>query len=245
MTAARFKPAVLALLISAVSCAVHAQGSSAGGRLSCIAAEKDAEGEWIATRDLNVSDGTATATRDRYEWRSANSLSFGPGMTLKWELDYDWPREEAARKTVREDRVAAILHFRFDAQAIGKPLKKPERSWIHFYRSTDPEERFSVSTSSLTSIMFWDKFDNGDLSTKAVVPLDHLLAFGTGFDTLVWNIRTAPDQFGATQAPAKGVIPIASLRGKVAKIPKLRLMLDKKSANFGSECHAPIMMTSG
>ncbi|HLM52243.1 MAG TPA: hypothetical protein VK325_01290 [Pseudoxanthomonas sp.] len=150
---------------------------------------------------------------------------------MKWIISYYWPTQAAAQEAIPEDEVTVMLNFWHDARYVDAPLKKPERTWIHLYRSVKPEEEFWSTTTSLTGVMLWDQFNNGNLSTKAVIPLDHLLAFGTGFDMLVWNIRTEPNQFGRTHVLAKDVIPIAAMRGKISEIPKLRRMLDKKAAN--------------
>ena len=97
-----------------------------------------------------------------------------------------------------------------------------------------------MTETSLINIMFWQQRKDGDLNTKAVIRLSNALAFGTGYDSLVWNIRSAPNEFGGTQVAAKGVFPISAIRGKVKKIHKLRRMLDKKAKNFRSECEFPI-----
>jgi hypothetical protein len=248
MIAARIANVLLAIVISAVSCPVQAQESPGGRYLSCLVVEEDAEGEWIASRDLTERNGAVSSSRDSYEWRSKERIQFGPGMTLKWDINYDWPAQATAQataqKTVSEDQVAVSLHFWFDAQVAGRTLKKPERTWIHLYRSANSEAKFSSTDTSLINLMLWQQFNNGNLSSKAVIPLDHVLAFGTGFDALVWNIRTEPNEFGGTQAVAKGLIPIAAMRGKVSNIPKLRRLLDKKAANFRTECDVPSVITT-
>ncbi len=219
---------------------VQAQGVN----LSCVVAEEDAGGEWVASRSLTVNNGVATSsTSDTYQWQPKESILFDPGMSLKLVISYHWPAQATAQKTVPEDDVAVIISFWFDAKQIDRPLKNPQRSWIHLYRSSRPEHVFSPTSTSLTNMMLWNQFSNGNLSSKAVIPLDDLLAFGKGFDALVWNIRGQPNEFGGTQVIAKGVIPIAVMRDKVSKIPKLRRMLDKKMANFQDECRAPIMMS--
>ncbi len=243
-TTARIRNLLIAIAVSAVLHPVQAQVSSSGLYRGCIVAEEDDEGEWIASRGITESNGSVSSTRDSYEWRPKKTIQFGPGMTLKWGFDYIWSAEAKAQKSVPEDEVFVSMRFWFDAQEIGRPLNNPQRTWIHLYRSANPEDKFSFTDTSLTSVMLWQQHKNGNLSTNADVPLDNLLAFGTGFETLVWNIRSEPNEYGGTHALASGVIPIAAMRGKVSKIPKLRRMLDKKAENFRVECHVPAVMSS-
>lgn len=220
--------------------------AQAGAMLSCVVAEEDANGKWVASRDLTVGNGVIHATRDDYEWRPKAAIAFGPGMTMRWNLSY-WPAQTAGRNqaglrgTPPAGDVLVSLDFWFDAQKTDSPPRNPQRSWIHLYRSSNPEHAFSPSDTSLTSIMFWQQNTNGNLDTKAVIPLDALLAYGTGFDTLVWNIRSDPNDYGGTHALAKGLLPIAAMRGKLADIPRLRRLLDKKQAAFATECDFPPM----
>jgi hypothetical protein len=232
----------LAIVILPITYSVQAQQNNRD--FSCIVSEQDNEGEWIASRNITESNGSVSAGRDTYEWLPKEKISFGPGATLKWYISYYWPADAKAQKVIPENEVVVSLNFRYDAKLAGASLNKPDRTWIHFYRSNNPEDSFSFSATSLTDVMFWNQSRNGDLDTKAVVPLDHLLAFGTSFDALVWNIRTQPDvNSGGTRAIAKGIFPIAKLRGKVSKILKLRRLLDKQAANFRKECDVPIVVT--
>jgi hypothetical protein len=237
--ASRIKILAVGTAIAFFSCHVHSQEFPGSRYLSCLVVEEAADGEWIASRELTETNGSVSASGDRYRWRPKQPIQFGAGMTLKWDIAYRWPAGEKAQISVPENDVAVSLHFWYSAKDMDAPVDMPERSWIHLYRSANPDERFTSSTTSLTGIMFWHQFNNGNLSTKAVIPLDHVLAFGTGYDTLVWNIRTEPNPFGGTHALAKGTIPVAAMRDKISDIPKLRRMLDKKAKNFRTECPVP------
>ncbi|MGE8451750.1 MAG: hypothetical protein ACN6OP_14220, partial [Pseudomonadales bacterium] len=59
---------------------------------------------------------------------------------------------------------------------------------------------------------------------------------------LVWNIRRGPDPLGVTESEFAGALPVLAMRGKMARVPQLRVALDRKAANFRSECKAPIMV---
>ncbi len=241
ITLLRVHPLLIVAGIAAVPCAAAAQDAGREIQLSCIVAEKDAEGEWVGTRSLTQRDGEVRAGRDSYEWRPRQSTEIAPGISLKWDIGYDWPADEKTQRSAPEDRIAVTLNFRFDAAKIGEPLKNPQRTWLHLYRSGNADEKFSFTATSMMSVMLWHQFNNGNLSTKALVPLDHLLAFGTGFDTLAWNIRGAPDAYGSTYVLAKGTIPVAVMRGKAGEIPRLRRLLDRKQANHRTECLPPVM----
>jgi len=132
------------------------------------------------------------------------------------------------------------MDFRFDAKEIGQEPKDPGHTWIHLYRSEDPNKQFSVYSTSLTGSMDWNRLRNGNLGGRAFLSLDTLLAYGTGLEKLVWQIRGAPNALGVTESYAKGVLPIATMRGKLAKILKLRAELDRKAGKFRSECKLPI-----
>ncbi|MEH6422061.1 hypothetical protein [Pseudomonas sp. CGJS7] len=237
MIAARIKNLLVAIVVSAGSCSAQAEESGSKFRSRCLVTEKDAEGAWSASRNLLVRNGVVSSAIDSYEWRAKESATFAPGATLKWGVGYDWSSQEALQKAIPEDRVLVILNFWYDAERVDTPMKRPDNSWIHLYRSANPEERFSSNTTSLTGVMSWSQFNNGNVSATAVIELDHFLAFGAGFDKLVWNIRTAPDEIGATYALAKGVVPVSTMRNKVSQISKLRRVLDKKAANFQAECN--------
>ena len=91
--------------------------------------------------------------------------------------------------------------------------------------------------------MWWDKFSSGKVSGKAAIPLDHLLAFGQGYDVLAWDIQSAPDRFGATQILARGMLPISAMRNRKEAILKLRKLLDKKAVRYKKECDFPITVS--
>ena len=134
------------------------------------------------------------------------------------------------------------MEFRFNAKEIGQPLKDPGHTWIHLYRSADPARQFSVHSTSLTNTMDWTRLQDGSLYGRALLSLDTVLAFGTDLDALVWNIRRGPDPLGVTQSEFAGALPVSAMRGKMARVPQLRVALDRKAANFRSECKAPIMV---
>ncbi len=164
-------------------------------------------------------------------------------MASSWTLNYYCPQDATRQKVVPEAEVVVVMNFRFDAKEIGQALKDPGHTWIHLYRSEDSNEQFSVYSTSLTGNMDWNRLRNGNLGGRAFLSLDTLLAYGTGLEKLVWNIRGTPDDLGVTESHAKGVLPIATMRGKLAKIPRLRAELDRKAGKFRSECKPPIVVS--
>lgn len=226
----------LAIALCAAALPAAAQASSPA--LFCSVWTEESDGTWSASRQVDGATG-ATASRDTYKW-SSKDTPFGTGMTSSWTLNYDWPKDATRQKVVPEAEVVVIMNFRFDAQEIGRELKDPGHTWIHLYRSEDPNKQFSVYSTSLTDKMDWNRLHNGNLGGRALLSLDTLLAYGTGLEKLVWNIRGAPDDVGVTESHAEGVLPIATMRGKLAKIPKLRAELDRKAGKFRSECNPPI-----
>lgn len=202
---------------------------------ACSVYQESVEGTWRASRNIVEANGSATATPDIYEWQPNEAITFGPGMRLRWDIVYNWPADIGPRGNVPETEIMLDMHFAFDAQN-GGAFKKPDRSWLHFYRSVDTEKGRHILATSLSTMTLWHQYGAQRLSTRAIISLDDLLAFGTGHDTLAWDIRSPPDMFGGTKMIAKGYLPIGPMRGKVADILKLRKLLDKKAANFHKQC---------
>lgn len=227
--------------IALCAAALPALAQSSGPALFCSFGMDEADGAWTVSRQVDGATG-ATASRDTYQWTS-NSTPFGTGMTSTWSLSYYWPVDATRQKVVPEAEVVVVMNFRFDAKEIGQQLKDPKHTWIHLYRSEDPSKQFSVYSTSLTTNMDWNRFRDGNLGGRAFLSLDTLLAYGTGLEKLVWNIRGAPNAMGVTESYFKGVLPIATMRGKLAKIPKLRAELDRKAGKFRSECNPPIAVS--
>ena len=210
---------------------------------SCMVDQETADGRWFASTMVDASKGSAAPSNEMYEWTPNETASFGPGQTFTWGLSYRWPKDALAQKAVPETDVVVSLKFRFDAKEIGQPLKKPSHVDIHLYRSSDPERRFSSSSISLTGPLDADLLANGNVSARALLSLDDLLAYGTGLNTLVWNIRApGPNPYAGTDVFFKGTVPVGAMRDKVTMIPKLRRLLARKAANFRNECTVPTMI---
>lgn len=226
-------------LIAVLPLPVTAQSSPNDVWRACIVAQETPEGTWVASRQVSDGNGQIKSSRDEYEWQPSNTLNFGPGMTLKWDMRYYWQPDIATQRSIPEQEIIVTLNFRFEPQAGNGPPRKPQRTWLHLYRTANVDSDRLATQPSLIDMMLWDQFNNGSVGGKAVISLGDLLAFGTGFDTLVWNIRSAPNEFGATNRLAKGVFPVAALRNKVGKIQELRRLLDRKATKFRTECELP------
>lgn len=216
-----------------------------GAQRTCIVVEDDANGSWTASRHVNAETGAPTAFSERYEWKPNEKIPFGQGMTMNWSLSYTWPKGSTAQTRILDDEILLDMGFWFDAKEIGKPLKAPSRTGMHLYRHGDPQKQFSFTSISMTTGMLWSRYNNGNVSTRAIMPLGDVLAFGTGMDTLVWNIRGEPDELGRTFAEFRGTLPVAMMRDKGARIPDLRRKLDRKAKRFRTECHVPMVMVEG
>lgn len=219
---------------------------SSGPRLTCNVEEKGVDGRWLATRYVSESTGAAVGMSESYTWTPADKAFFAPGATFSWSLSYEIrPGAGDAVKAVAERDVVVDMDFWFDAQQAGMPMRASKDAALHLYRSSDPQKEFRSSSTSLTTSLLWSEHDNGNVGARVSMPLDSVLAFGTGLDTLVWNMRTAPNSLGGTSAIVAGTMPVVALRNKVGAIPKLRRALDRKAANFRKECQMPITMVGG
>lgn len=231
------------IVLLALSGPLQAQFS---GRLNCDVDEQNVDGRWIASRYLTVDKGVIVAAQDKFDWKPNASAQSDRGMAMTWDLSY-WPMQAADRRpaglrdAVPENEVVVGLHFRFATPTTGESPSFPRRSRFHLYRSANPQQVFIDHDTSLANQVSWEPFAGGNWSGKALFPLDALLAFGTGHDTLVWNIRGRPDDLGNTRALYEGLLRIAAMRGKLADIPGLRRLLDRKQAAFATECHVPPM----
>jgi hypothetical protein len=211
---------------------------------SCSAYNVNAEGTWRASRSVVETNGPATATRDTYEWQPTDVIQFADGGKFNWEIVYYWPTNIGPQVNIPETEIMIDMHFAFEARN-GATLKKPQSSWLHFYRSADTGKKRHPLATSLSVMTLWHQYGSHRLSTRAILSLDDLLAFGTGHDSLRWEIRLPPDVSGVTNMVAKGHVPIAAMRGKAAEILKLRTLLDKKAANFRKQCQlAPLVPVS-
>jgi hypothetical protein len=237
----------LSSMVAAVGQGANAQNRELPIQRSCLVVIESEEGEWVGSRDVSELNGEVSASRDSYEWRPKERIEFAPGMTLKWFLSYRSRANADDKKEIPDSEVLVFLNFWMEAQEGDQDLRKPEPGFLHIYRSTDPQTRFSVDDVSLTTRMFWHQFGARKLTGKGVVELDDMLSFGSGFDRLVWNVRSVPRPLGGTYSYAEGVLPVAKMRGKTLQFRKLRKLLDKKEKNFREECHVPIAvpMTSG
>lgn len=211
------------------------QISSDSGPYSCSIYQTALEGTWRASRDIAMTGRVAKSTRDTYEWESNEIVQFADGMKLRWSVVYYWPTDIASQRNISETEMMVDMHFAFEAKN-GATFKKPERSWLNFYRSADTGRDRHALATSLSTMTLWHQYGSQRLSTRAILSLDDLLAFGTGHDSLRWEIRSPPDAFGRMDMVAKGHLPIAAMRGKGAEILRLRKLLDKKAANFRKQC---------
>jgi hypothetical protein len=238
------KPLLAAGVVAALPQAVMAQPSPHGLDLGCIVTLETDEGEWVASRGLTAVDGKVVPGRDSYDWKPNERTTSGAGMTMRWGLSYDWPTNIGNQARIAEQDVVVLIWFRFEPEPGQEKPRNPQRNLLHLYRSTDPSQERASFHTSMSSIMLWHQFRDGLLQTKAVIPLDHLLAFGQGFDQLVWNIRSEPDSVsGGSARLAAGVLSVAAMRGKIDAIPKLRRALDRKAADYRKQCHPVLTVT--
>jgi hypothetical protein len=232
---------LLGAMLLTLSLPIKAQSNPVNADRRCFVSQDQEDGYWTASRNVSVSGGLPIAGSEHHSWEPKASIEFGPVMTLKWIASYYRPRGTPAKSKVSEDDIMIDLFFTIKPQEGGQSTGKPQRSWLHFYRSTSLEKDLLFKAPSLSDIMFWTHWNSGEMSAKATFPLDDLLAFGAGFDALIWNIRSAPNEFGGTRILAKGMFPIATMKNQVPNLTKLSRLLDKKMTKFRQDCN-PLAM---
>lgn len=205
---------------------------------SCLVSIDTGDGEWTASRHLTVRGSEVETSRDSFQWKPREAIVIDADSSLQWELNYYWPKKVTDNKAIEDSDVSVLLYFDFKVSKEHGEPRKPDQTWLHVYRSTNADER-RLAPTSMSSRMWWDKF-NGSVSGKASMPLDHLLAFGQGFDTLAWEIQSAPNELGTTQKLAKGTLPIVAMRDRTDAIFKLRKMLDQREKRYVQECDIPL-----
>jgi hypothetical protein len=213
-----------------------AQTSATNPLWSCDIYEESASGAWSASRNVQEVNGAVVPSRDTYVWVPKAKIDFGPGMTLSYDLTYHWPKDVRNQSAIALTDMMVKLRFAFEPQAGQQATREPKRSWLHFYRSSDPTRQQSFTAASLVNAMFWSNNWSGPQTAEATLTLDELLPFGTGYDSLVWNIRSSPDETGGSSVWAKGLFPISTLRDKAKDIMRLRRALNQKSARFKTQC---------
>jgi hypothetical protein len=214
----------------------YAQNATTTPYWSCDVYEETPSGAWSASRDIQEVNGVIEPTRDTYSWEPREKVNFGPGMTLSYHLTYYWPKDVRNQSTIPLNDILVKLRFAFEPQAGQQANREPKRTWLHFYRSSDPARQQSFTAASLVNAMFWSNNWTGPQTVEATLTLDELLPFGTGYDSLVWNIRSSPNEFGGSSVWAKGLFPISALRDKTKDIVRLRRALNQKAARFKTQC---------
>lgn len=86
--------------------------------------------------------------------------------------------------------VMVDITFRLDAAEIAHELDLPPVSLLHLYRKWPGARDPGSSAASLVNQMFWDKFANGNASSRVVIVTEDLIAFGSGPEELAWAMRS-------------------------------------------------------
>jgi hypothetical protein len=223
-------------IVGALFASVLEPAHAAPPTLYCIVSQDDDDGVWVASRSVTERDGAFEVSRDTYEWQPHERIEFAPGMTLGWSLNYFWPVAAGNQPNIPPEEVTVDLTFRFDRAKIGRDLKRPDRTWLHLYRSWSASNGPSATASSLSDMMLWSADRDGNLSGRSVLTYDTLMAFGTSRNALAWSIRAGPDASEGVLGRTWDQLPIADLRGKIDQIPRLRKSLDRHAANFRKNC---------
>lgn len=236
------KPLLTALCIAACTTPLAALGQSATDNPPvryCSASISDADGEWQADRAVGFTDGKPATLYETYSWEPATREELEEGLTLRTSFSVRALSAEPLPKTFAAKDTAISLDFFIRPKTPGEEFHDPGYLFLHFYRETDPGERQSVFDTSLVTRMLTTRFNNGNFSMKAAFPINDVLAFGQGYDTLVWNVRGEVNQLGGTTSHVEGALAIGAIRSRLAQIPKLRRALDRKAARFAQECEVP------
>ena len=203
---------------------------------SCHVEIEDAAGAWHVDRKLDPRDGTPLREYDEYEWSPGAPEELPENVTLKTSLSVRARVAESLPKVFAGSDTAIDMSFYARPRTEGEKPNDPGYFYLHFYRSSDPSDRKSVFDTSLTMRMLSNVERSGNVSIRGVLSLEELLAFGTGKDVLVWNIRRRPNEVGATNPLLKGTLPVGAIRARLSRIPELRRALDRKAAKFRKEC---------
>jgi hypothetical protein len=237
MAIVRSALAILSLSGLCAAGAGHAQApDNRSPYYTCVVFEKQGGGTWRASREMTDNGGAVTASGDIYEWEVDEPVKLASGTTLNWYARYRWPKDSAEQKKIAGTDILVDLHFGFSAKS-GVIYQKPDKGWFHLYRSVDPEKDRHPFTTSLTTLTYWHQYGSDRFSAQAGLSVDNLLAFGSGYDSLAWDIRLPPDANGNGKVVAKGMLPIAAMRDHASSILKLRKLVDKKAANFRKSCN--------
>lgn len=212
--------------------------------LYCNVSQEDDEGVWVASRSVTERDGALEVSRDTYDWEPHERIEFAPGMTLGWSLNYIWPVAAGNQPNIPPEEVTVDVTFRFDRAKIGRDLKRPDRTWLHLYRTWSASSGPFATATSLSDMMLWNADRDGNLSGRSVLTYDTLMAFGTSRDALAWSIRAGPDGSEGVFGRTWGQLPIADLRGRIEQIPRLRKSLDRHAANFRKNCKPAMVQSS-
>ena len=143
MNPKNLKQLVVASIMTVLATPSVAYSDPVGVFRSCIVTMDVGDGEWIASRGLTDE---VQSSRDSFRFEPKQGIAFQPNAILRWELDYDWPAKATVRKTIEDSDIGVLLYFSFDfSKEQGEP-KKPDKTWLHLFRSVNPNERRLAAT---------------------------------------------------------------------------------------------------
>lgn len=238
------KPVLTTMCIAVCTTPLAAQGQSATDNPPvrfCSVSISDADGEWQAERAVGFADGKPATRYETYSWEPAGREELEEGLTLRTSFSVRALSGEPLPGTFEAEDTAISFDFFTRPPRSGEEFHDPGYLFLHVYRETDPGERQSVFDPSLVTRMLTGGSRNTGFSFKAAFPINDVLAFGQGYDTLVWNVRGELNELGGTTSHAEGTLAIGKIRTRLAQIPKLRRALDRKAARFERECEVPPM----
>ena len=209
---------------------------AAAQQLGCFVEAEDAHGRWEASTTVLRRGNTTTASGDYYEWEPSEPVQVAGGISMTYGLAYAISRDDKDWQSVAPNEVTVDISFAFNAAEIGHELDPPSVSWLHLYRNWSAARDPGSTATSLINQMFWNRYANGNASTRTVIVLEDLLAFGSGRDDLALAIRSSPDTAGLSRILLRARLPIAQLRNRIDAIPDLRRRLAEKVASFETSC---------
>lgn len=238
------KPALATLCIALCANPLAAQVQSATDNPPvryCSVSISDADGEWQADRAVGFNDGKPATRYETYSWEPAAREEIEEGLTLRTSFSVQALSAEPLPRTFAAKDTEISFAFYTRPPKPGDEFSDPGYLFLHFYRETDPGEQQSVFNASLVKRLLTGGSRNTGFSFRASFSIDDVLAFGQGYDTLVWNVRGGVNKLGGTTSHAEGALDIGAIRARLAQIPKLRRALDRKAARFAQECEVPPM----
>jgi hypothetical protein len=213
-----------ALLVAALAAAPVEGGAATHWVWECKAERTLTHGSAYAIRTYDRAGQLYSG--DSLLWDAAGYDPARPRAPIEWHLSYPW---SAARDEPFDDR-RIKLTFRIQHH---EPL--PNVVLLQIQRPMPVVPHGVIDSAALVTLAFRYS-DRDPLGGSGDLPLGDLLAYGTGYDELGWNLTASHDQFGHARHLAKGALSLAALREAVIAFKDMRSELKRRGKDFRRTC---------